>query len=193
VRKFNRARSQRSATANGVTFWKSNSLTARFTAISMSHFRCIATWCRRNQKHAFTIPISENTIGRLWFGSVKPTNRQENHLPPRGALAQRRRSRLREKTFVVKKRQRFRLDELRQRFRLTQTERRVAMFIAAAFMLGLITKCYRDGHPSPTPPQAHSKTTMTSRSKKAYGDRTKRARKFEEKLNLPDSAEERYH
>ena len=39
----NRARSQRLATANAVTFSKSNSLTARFTAISISHFRCIAT------------------------------------------------------------------------------------------------------------------------------------------------------
>ena len=103
---------------------------------------------------------------------------------------------------MASKRQRFKLDELRQRFRLTQTEKRVAVFVAAAFMLGLVTKCYRDAHPSPTPGQAHSRTTMTSRntSKKAYetravesGDHTKRARKSEEKLNLPDSAGERYH
>jgi len=103
---------------------------------------------------------------------------------------------------VASKRQRFKLDELRQRFRLTQTEKRVAVFVAAAFMLGLVTKCYRDAHPSPTPVQAHSRTTMigSTTSKKAYetravesGDRTKRARKSEEKLNLPDSAGERYH
>ena len=39
----NRARSQRLATANAVTFSKSNSLTAQFTAISTFRFRCIAT------------------------------------------------------------------------------------------------------------------------------------------------------
>ena len=105
---------------------------------------------------------------------------------------------------MASKRQRFKLDELRQRFRLTQTEKRVAVFVAAAFMLGLVTKCYRDAHPSPTPGavQAHPRTTMigSTTSKKAYetravesGDRTKRARKSEEKLNLPDSAGERYH
>jgi hypothetical protein len=50
---------------------------------------------------------------------------------------------------MVRKSKRFKFDELRQRFRLTPTERRVAVFVAAAFVLGLITKCYRDAHPSP--------------------------------------------
>ena len=45
---------------------------------------------------------------------------------------------------MVKKNRRFKFDEIRQRFRLTPTERRVGLFVAAAFVLGLITKCYRD-------------------------------------------------
>jgi hypothetical protein len=48
---------------------------------------------------------------------------------------------------VVKKNWRFRFDEVRQRFRLTPTEKRVAVFVLAALVLGLITKCYRDAHP----------------------------------------------
>jgi hypothetical protein len=41
----------------------------------------------------------------------------------------------------------FRFDEVRQRFRLTLTEKRVAVFVLATFVLGLATKCYRDTHP----------------------------------------------
>ncbi|PYK22080.1 MAG: hypothetical protein DME56_02280 [Verrucomicrobia bacterium] len=53
---------------------------------------------------------------------------------------------------MVKKIRRFKFDEVRQRFRLTPVERRVTLFIIAAFLLGLITKCYRDAHPQmPTP------------------------------------------
>jgi hypothetical protein len=44
----------------------------------------------------------------------------------------------------LKKPLRFRFDEVRQRFRLTPTEKRVAVFVLAAFVLGLATKCYRD-------------------------------------------------
>jgi hypothetical protein len=88
---------------------------------------------------------------------------------------------------VGKKRRRFKLDEVRQRFRLTPTERRVAVFVALAFLLGLITKCYRDAHP---------KTMMsTSTSKQAYGmravkpgDPVKRSVKSAEILDLSDSA-----
>jgi hypothetical protein len=47
----------------------------------------------------------------------------------------------------LKKVRRFRFDEVRQRFRLTPTEKRVAAFVLAAFVLGLATKCYRDTHP----------------------------------------------
>ena len=36
---------------------------------------------------------------------------------------------------MVKKSRRFKFDEVRQRFRLTSTERRVAVFVAAAFVL----------------------------------------------------------
>jgi hypothetical protein len=52
---------------------------------------------------------------------------------------------------LVNKRDRFNFDELRQRFRFTPTEKRVAVFVVAAFVLGLATKCYRDAHlPTPT-------------------------------------------
>jgi hypothetical protein len=47
----------------------------------------------------------------------------------------------------LKKTRRFKFDEVREKFRLTPTERRVALFIIAAFVLGLVTKCYRDAHP----------------------------------------------
>jgi hypothetical protein len=30
-------------------------------------------------------------------------------------------------------------------------EKRVVVFVLAAFVLGLVTKCYRDAHPSPPP------------------------------------------
>jgi len=72
--------------------------------------------------------------------------------------------------FVPKRSLRFRFDEVRQRFRLTPTEKRVAVFVLAAFVLGLATKCYRDAHSSPTPAarkmeQANSiKKTKTKRT-----------------------------
>jgi hypothetical protein len=101
--------------------------------------------------------------------------------------------------FVVKKSRRFKFDEVRQRFRLTPTERRVAVFVLAAFVLGLITKCYRDAHPSPTPVQTHSPRTRTSSSSPVKGDQphalnagraTRRPRKSAEKLDLPGAAAE---
>jgi hypothetical protein len=52
----------------------------------------------------------------------------------------------------LKKRWRFDFDQLRQKLLLTPTEKRVVLFILAAFMLGLGTKCYRDAHPSPASP-----------------------------------------
>src|SRR4029077_19233180 len=58
-------------------------------------------------------------------------------------------------SFVIKKSWRFKFDEVRQRFRLTPTEKRVVIFVLAAFVLGLITKCYRDAHPSPALPQSN--------------------------------------
>ena len=68
---------------------------------------------------------------------------------------------------MVKKNWRFKLREARQRFRLTPTEKRVAMFVAAAFTLGLITKCYRDAHPSPTPAALNIKPANSIRTAKA--------------------------
>src|SRR5580765_7966252 len=98
---------------------------------------------------------------------------------------------------VVKKSRRFKFDEVRQRFRLTSTERRVAVFVAVAFVLGLVTKCYRDAHPSPTPVQTHSGKSRVSRSSSAKvdqpdarnaGEAARRTRKSAEKLDLSDSA-----
>jgi hypothetical protein len=103
---------------------------------------------------------------------------------------------------VVKKSRRFKFDEVRQRFRLTPTERRVALFVAAAFVLGLVTKCYRDAQPSPTPVQTHSGKSPASRSSSTNVDKpgalnvretARGRRKSTEKLNLPDSpAEQQY-
>jgi hypothetical protein len=97
---------------------------------------------------------------------------------------------------VVKKSRRFKFDEVRQRFRLTPTEKRVIVFVAAAFFLGLITKCYRDAHPSPAPVQTHSGSVRTSASSRAKADQpgalktgeAARTRKSAEKLDLSDSA-----
>ena len=52
---------------------------------------------------------------------------------------------------VVKNNWRFKFGEARQRFRLTPTEKRVAVFVLAAVVLGLATKCYRYAHFSSTP------------------------------------------
>jgi hypothetical protein len=48
---------------------------------------------------------------------------------------------------------RLKFDRVRQRFVLTPAEKRVVLFVVAAFMLGLGTKWYRDARPSPYPPQ----------------------------------------
>ncbi|PYJ72060.1 MAG: hypothetical protein DME75_06110 [Verrucomicrobia bacterium] len=61
----------------------------------------------------------------------------------------------------MKKRWHFKFDQAGQRFLLTPTEKRVAVFVLAAFVLGLGTKCYRDTHPVPSPPSA--KRTYHSR------------------------------
>jgi hypothetical protein len=104
--------------------------------------------------------------------------------------------------FVVKKSRRFKFDEVRQRFRLTPTEKRVAVFVAAAFALGLTTKCYRDAHPSPAPIQTHSGKSPVSRSSSTNVDQAGAlnvretatgTRRSAKKLNLPDSpAEQQY-
>src|SRR4249920_1485044 len=103
---------------------------------------------------------------------------------------------------MVKKSRRFKFDEVRQRFRLTPTERRVALFVVAAFVLGLVTKCYRDAHPSPIPIQTHSGKSRVSRSSSAKvdqprapntGNATRPTRKPAEKLDLSDSAAKQDH
>ena len=40
----------------------------------------------------------------------------------------------------------WRWEELRHRFVLTGEEKRVITFVIAAFLLGVVTKCYRDTH-----------------------------------------------
>jgi hypothetical protein len=63
---------------------------------------------------------------------------------------------------------RFKFEQVRQRFRLTPTEKRVAVFVLAASLLGLVTKCYRDAHPSPAAIESsrnhglHARTAPTS-------------------------------
>jgi hypothetical protein len=89
-----------------------------------------------------------------------------------------------------------------QRFRLTPTEKRVALFVVAAFMLGVVTKCYRDSHPSPTPVQTHPHRSRASRSTPTKVDQTralnagrtaKRTRKSAENLDLSDSSMQQEH
>jgi hypothetical protein len=97
--------------------------------------RFIATSCRRNQKRGSTIPKSDGITAPFWFNRVKLVNLG-----------------IEVETFrELKKGWRFKFDEVRQRFRLTPTEKRVAVFVVAAFVLGLATKCYRDAHSSPRP------------------------------------------
>jgi hypothetical protein len=104
--------------------------------------------------------------------------------------------------FVVKKSRRFKFDAMRQRFRLTPTEGRVVVFVAATFVLGLITKCYRDANPSPAPVQTYSGKSRVPRSSSAKveqpgapnaGEATRRMRKSAEKLDLLDSATKQEH
>jgi hypothetical protein len=56
----------------------------------------------------------------------------------------------------LKARDRWSWDELLHRFVLTPEEKRVAVFVIVAFLLGLGTKCYRDAHPQ-TPPAIDKK------------------------------------
>jgi len=43
--------------------------------------------------------------------------------------------------------ERWNWDELRHKLVLTPEEKRVIVFVVAAFILGFGTKCYRDSHP----------------------------------------------
>ena len=86
-----------------------------------------------------------------------------------------------------KKRRHFKLDEVREKFRLTPTEKRVAVFVAVAFLLGLITKCYRDTHPKTTMSTRTGKQTYEAHAVKP-GERAKRPVKSAEILDLSDSA-----
>jgi hypothetical protein len=48
--------------------------------------------------------------------------------------------------------ERWQWEELRHKLVLTPEEKRVILFVVAAFLLGLGTKCYRDTHPRPPVP-----------------------------------------
>ena len=65
---------------------------------------------------------------------------------------------------AVTARRRSRFDRLRHRFVLTPYEKRIVAFIIAVFLLGLITKCYRDdAHRLRSPPS----TATTVKPRKA--------------------------
>jgi hypothetical protein len=53
------------------------------------------------------------------------------------------------------------LAALRQRFILTREEKRVIVFVFAAFVLGLGAKCYRDAHPPATPVKIYKQHSHT--------------------------------
>jgi hypothetical protein len=55
-------------------------------------------------------------------------------------------------------------DQVRQRFRLTSAEKRVVLFVVAAFVIGVLTKCYRDAHPYPVSPPLKATTPSSARS-----------------------------
>ena len=67
------------------------------------------------------------------------------------------------------KKRRLAFDRLRQKFILTPTEKRVAVFVVAAFVLGLATKCYRDKHSSPTPAARKMEQANSIKTTKAKG------------------------
>jgi hypothetical protein len=49
------------------------------------------------------------------------------------------------------------------RFVLTPEEKRVVVFVLAAFLLGLCTKYYRDTHPAPIPAKAQKNVWQSHR------------------------------
>jgi hypothetical protein len=49
------------------------------------------------------------------------------------------------------------------RFVLTPEEKRVVVFVLAAFLLGLGTKYYRDTHPAPIPAKAKTSVSRSYR------------------------------
>jgi hypothetical protein len=60
-------------------------------------------------------------------------------------------------------------EELRHKLVLTPEEKRVIIFVIAALVLGLATKCYRDTHPQP--PVQMEKKHLHSRKAQRDTDR----------------------
>ena len=67
---------------------------------------------------------------------------------------------------MVKNNWRFKFAEARQRFRLTPTEKRVAVFVLAALVLGIATKWYRDAQSSPYPGDMENRTSKLRKDDK---------------------------
>ena len=84
-------------------------------------------------------------------------------------------------SFVVKRKWRFKFAEVRQRFRLTPTEKRVAVFVLAAVVLGLATKCYRDAHFSSAPATWKIEQTASVRTTKVKGVSQKPTRQLSDR------------
>jgi len=135
---------------------------ALFIVISTCRLRFIAALCRPGQRHNFTTSTSRAITDPFRFDRCKSNKfprkiiRINSHHSrgtslfvfvrlPRHSFVRRLGS------FVVKNNWRFKFAEARQRFRLTPTEKRVAIFILAAVVLGLATKWYRDAQSSPYP------------------------------------------
>ncbi len=135
---------------------------ALFIVMSTCRLQFIAALCRPGQRHNFTTSTSRAITDPFRFDRCKSNKfprkiiRINSHHsrgtslfvfipPPRHRVVRRRGS------FVVKKNWRFKFAEARQRFRLTPTEKRVAVFVLAALVLGLATKWYRDAQSSPYP------------------------------------------
>jgi hypothetical protein len=74
-------------------------------------------------------------------------------------------------------------DELRQKLLLTREEKRVIIFILAAIVLGLGTKCYRDKHPPPPLPDADAKQRWGKHAAPPPSPARKSSRKPRKKLS----------
>src|SRR5947199_1804327 len=135
---------------------------ALFIVISTCRLRFIAALCRPGQRHNSTTSTSRAITDPFRFDRCKSNKfpRKIIRINPsiheevlylclfaRLAVA----SCERGASSVVKNNWRFKFGEARQRFRLTPTEKRVAVFVLAAVVLGLATKCYRYAHFSSTP------------------------------------------
>lgn len=149
---------------------------ALFIVISTCRLRLIAALCRPGQRHnsttstsrAITNPFRFDRCNSNKFGR-KIIRINSHHLPGNSLLCLFACLAVASCeggcSFVVKNNWRFKFGEARQRFRLTPTEKRVAVFVLAAVVLGLTTKCYRDTHFSPPPATGKIEQASSVRTK----------------------------